>query len=198
MAQIIEAIRAQTLPCEIIVWDNGGTFRDTDKVDVVIRSSRNFGSFARFPLIGFVRTRYVWTQDDDWIITDEKLFEKLADKDGCYVYTRGGKTLREDGGYPKAGSNVEKGAARVYNTGYSWFETRLLSEDLPINPLFCERPLTLDELPYADDVWVSAHTPGVVMPCIVKGVREIEHSDGLCFDPRHYPMRDSACKRLLA
>lgn len=205
----IRGIRAQSLEAEVWVVCNEGQGMPKsceEKADVVIACSRNFGSAVRFPIMGLVRSRWIWTQDDDWEIRDPDLFGQLVDwyseepnRETIYWLTRGGKTLTESRGYAKSGNNVQQGPAPACNTGYSFLPTSLVANRLPLNALHCERSLKDEqEMRYADDIWVSAHIQGYVHPAIVAGVHETrEEEAGLCFDPDHYPTRDAACRRLL-
>jgi hypothetical protein len=204
---VVRGLRNQSVQTEIWLVSNAGRVPVdiAEMVDVTIESSRNFGCSVRFPIMGLVRSRWIWTQDDDWKITDGELFRSLIDWYGSDIgrlshwLTRGGKILATGGRYVRSGGNVEEGPAPACNTGYSFFPTALVAQFLPLNAMHCARSLQSEkEMRYADDIWVSAHIRGYVHPAIVAGVQPMpEKKDGLCFHADHYPVRDAACRRLL-
>ena len=198
MAPIIDAIRAQSEPSEIIVWDNAGTFQG--KADLVIRSSRNLGCPVRWPAIGFVRTPYLWTQDDDWILTDKDLLKKLiakADERPHMLLSLGGCMLSRKGKAYQGRIPVRSGPAECVHCGVAFCRTQALAK-LPVNPLYCGAPLSPDELPWADDMWVAHYVSGYVEPTTASGMRPFnEGANGLSKQPQHMPFRDRAAARLL-
>ncbi len=207
MDRVIERIRMQTVESNIFIWDNSGEMKLTGNADVIIKSTRNFYCHPRYVLTAFVDTPFVWTQDDDRLIKDAKLFERLIDAATeypedchCYygrnfhripsefddrLYTVDNHEVKdEDLGwvFDKA-RRVQMGA-----TGLCFARTEVFGR-LPSTPLVKE--LTEKDMKYGDDMWASAYTQMRVAPCIGRGVEKIDDKgEGLCHQADHYTVRD--------
>lgn len=83
LPKIIEALRAQTHPVEIFLWDNSGIGEFRRDVDLEIVSSENLKCFPRWSMAQFASTDYVFTLDDDLIPTDPELIENCARQVGA-------------------------------------------------------------------------------------------------------------------
>lgn len=74
---IISRLRRQSVPIDIFVWDNSGKFRSTD-VDWLINSSVNALCAPRWFMGTYARTPYVFTLDDDLLISRDDLIEDVV------------------------------------------------------------------------------------------------------------------------
>jgi len=208
MPGIIEAIRRQTIESKIWIWDNSGTFDLTMDADVIIKSSENFYCQPRYMLCQLVKTPYVWTQDDDHIIEDRRLFEKLIKFSEEYPYSvlcMYGKNFRfmdkkykdkwystdhvTGGGWVYKAQNrkVQMGA-----TGLCFFPTGIFGDwsEWPF------RNLTEKEMKYGDDLIFSYMRKMRVVPSIKNGVKQLDdQGKGLCQDKDHQPIRDKLAWR---
>lgn len=124
----VEAVKNQTLkPKEIILWVNGTDFDFEDEYVTVIKSSKNFGVWARFSCALLASTKYVCVLDDDtipgmrWF---ENCYETMKHFDGllgtigvvfdekCHGYK-----VKYRVGWDNPSTNVSK----VDIVGHSWF-----------------------------------------------------------------------------
>jgi hypothetical protein len=74
LPQIIEAIRAQTIPTEIWVINNDGF--ETFGADRLIAIPWNAGEWARYVVAGRVESFYTMFQDDDFMLGDDHYLEE--------------------------------------------------------------------------------------------------------------------------
>lgn len=207
LKQIIEGIRAQTIGSFIWIWDNSNKL--DIECDLLIRSSKNLLCQPRVSMASFVQTPYIWTQDDDRIIRDKRLFEKLIDISEEYEnrymlcpYGKNFKNMPEKfKETPYFIVNGEKVPGWVFQsniktdfgaTGYSFMPTMLINK-LPINPF---NEITEEEYKFGDDMYISYYLDTRVCTCINKGVEQIpEDGQGLNNDEKHYEIRNKLCRR---
>jgi len=168
MKRVIEGIRDQTVASKIIVWDQSGDC-PADGVDTMIQCTENFYCQPRILMTGFVKTKYVYNQDDDLAINDKHLFDKfisVAQRYPDHVIGWNGRRVSGIKNWDKAYSFPEGGwvdampiddhsSIDMINFGVSFFRTALINQ-VPINP-FCHatEPITENEMKYGDDMWVS-------------------------------------------
>jgi hypothetical protein len=77
LIKTIESIRRQTVPIEIILIDNSEKNECIDvDVDHLISSSRNLHCKSRFLAANWATTNYIFTLDDDVLLTDSDVIEK--------------------------------------------------------------------------------------------------------------------------
>lgn len=192
---IVDAIKAQTIESDIVIWDNSGELEDIAGV-MIIKSSHNFVCRPRFLIPGLVNTEFIFNQDDDHIITDNHLFEKLIkeseDHPGYFI----GWPARKD--YKK--EPIQKPADGLYtdfvNTGNSFYRTGMINK-LPINPYQCgDSQLTEDEYRYADDHFASKHFVNCKTSiALFKGMKELETREAISREHDHIKIREEISKR---
>lgn len=172
MKRVIEGIRSQTIKSEIWVWDNSGDC-PSDGVDVMIRSSRNFYCQARFLMMGFVKTKYVYNQDDDLACLDPQMLEKMIAVSELHPYAVigwNGRKFHKDINWEKAYSYPDTGkgggwvdsmpvrdasSIDMINVGVSFWRTELINQ-VQINPFQNkDKQVSEEELKYGDDMWIS-------------------------------------------
>ena len=200
-------IRSQTVPSQVWVWDNSGDYTAGSGEDVLIRSSRNFYCQPWVQLAGMVQTEYVYHQDDDKALTDNKMFEKLigsADKYPDAVFGWNGRIFTPDINWDNAYSFPGKGwagkqdiAVDMINTGVCFLRTGLIN-GIRQNP-FCD--VTEKEYKYGDDMVLSKQWKHKrITEYIEDGFRNLdEHEDrgaALSKQSGHMPARDELCRRL--
>lgn len=208
LPKVLRGIRMQTIPSQVIIWDNGNNViqeMDAWGEDILINSSRNFYSHARFLAAGLARTPYVFTQDDDMAITDPKLFEKLlaTSKENPNDFIGwNGRLFYKDTNWDKPYSFPGKGfcgrkdmLVEMVNTGMSFFPVEVINQ-VDINP----SELTEDEIKYGDDIWVSKQLQRKritsYMEDAVEKLDEFEDRGvALSKQPQHMNIRDELCRR---
>ena len=207
MPAVIAGIRAQTVPSEIWVWDNSGDC-PPDGIDVLIKSSRNFLCQPRFTMADFVKTPYVWNQDDDVAIKDPTLFEKLVAESKKYpdsFFGWNGRQLTPDINwelayqFPGKGwvGKTETDKVDMINVGISFYPTHLLTE-IPRNPFkntICQ--VTEEEYKYGDDMWISSFLKKRrVTSFMENGITLLgEKGQGLSKQTPHMIVRNELCRR---
>jgi hypothetical protein len=192
----VDAIKSQTVESNIIIWDNSGELDDIAGV-TIIKSSHNFVCRPRFLIPGLVNTEFIFNQDDDHIITDDKLFEKLIkeceDHEGYFIGWPARKNYKTE--------PFEKKADGLYsdfvNTGNSFYKTSMIN-NLPINPYQCKMyELTEEEYRYADDHFVSKH----MIQCrtsisLFEGMAKLEdYETGISRESKHIEIREKIAER---
>ena len=69
--KIILALKSQTIPCEIFVWNNAPEPFVHADVDWVLNSSDNVRCWPRWLMGTFAKNDYIMSHDDDLLITKE-------------------------------------------------------------------------------------------------------------------------------
>lgn len=209
LPEVIASIRKQSVPSYIFVWDNGASTQKPykGKVDFLVSSSLNWGCWARFPMMAFVRTPYVWQMDDDLILTEPDVFEKyiaisktLGDK---AIVGAGGKVLHPGEKPYQASKGAGPGPAVMVNTGFTLFPSRIISQ-IPLNPLYCSRPIVDADLHNADDPWICSycecHVAGLLSPSGREwyGIARLsERGLGVSHNSDHMDRRNRICQQYL-
>lgn len=196
--KIVDAIKAQTIESDIIIWDNSGELEDIAGC-TIIKSSKNFVCRPRFLIPGLVNTEYIFNQDDDHIITDNKLFEKLikeSKKDNRYFI---GWSARKDYTKEPFHKKADGLPTDFVNTGNSFYQTDMIN-NLNISPYNNPQPdaiaLTEEEYRYADDHWVSIQMPFKKTSLnLENGMVEIETTDAISKESKHIEIRERVAKR---
>lgn len=75
--QILDRLRAQTIPCEIFLWNNSDEPFEDDRVDWVINSGRNAVCWPRWFMAPYASNELVMTWDDDLNFEDNDVLEIL-------------------------------------------------------------------------------------------------------------------------
>jgi len=199
ITKIVDAIRGQTVPSEIWIWDNSGNCPDVG--DVMIRSSKNFMQAARFGLLSMVQYEYVWQQDDDGVINDKHLFENLITESK----EQPGKMLGWNGKV-LGGDDIDKNKpyqhitgwapmdtdCDMINTGFSFYPKTIINDILK-NPYL---ELTADEYEHGDDIYVSHLTKVRRSKWIYNCIDMIsENGHKLSGETHHMDIRNNLCKR---
>jgi len=206
---VIASIRTQNVPSYIYVFDNGASgakaFKEHRLADCVFTSSLNFGCWARFPLMAFVRTPYTWQMDDDLVLKKPDVFAKycrISEELGHKaIIGAGGKVLHPGEKPYQSSKAAPPGPAVMVNTGFTMFPTHLVNK-WPANPLFCERPISDDDLHNADDPWicsyVDCHVAGLVDGNEWYGIARLsERGLGVSHNPQHMDKRNRICQQYL-
>lgn len=207
--EVIASIRKQNVPAYVFVWDNGAggqkAFTQHGLADCVFSSTLNWGCWARFPLMAFVRTPYTWQMDDDLVFTKPDTLAKyieISKKHGDEkIIGAGGRILHPGPLSYQGGKDAGPGPAVMVNTGFTLFPTKLVNR-WPANPLFCERSITDEELHNADDPWicsyVDCHVAGLYDDGGWYGIARLsERGLGVSHDPQHMDKRNLACNKWL-
>lgn len=195
---IVNAIKEQTIESDIIIWDNSNDLVEIPGV-ALIKSSKNFICRPRFILCGLVQTSYIFNQDDDHIIKDKSLFEKLIDdstkRNNTVFYGWPARKQYIDNKYSK---EPEDKITDFVNTGISFFPTEL-SNYIKMNPYFCDESfiMTEQEYKYADDHWISAQMLFKLDSKILyDGMDKLSDcGHGLSRDQEHISIREEMSKR---
>lgn len=211
LPRVVQSIRDQSIDSDIILWDNSNKY--SGDVNMVIKSSINLLCQPRIIMCGFVKTKYIWTQDDDRFIRDQDLFKKLIDiseeyEDKFMICTYG-KNFRDipehfkDTPYMIPRGETVPGFVFDYNievqfgaTGFMFMPTKLINL-LPNNPFINDQEqLNEEEFKYGDDMWISKFIPSRVATCIAQGTKAIpDGGQGLCHQENHYHIRNKLCKK---
>ena len=79
LPKIIDCLKAQTISPSIFLWDNSGdsSFND-DRLDLTFRTSNNQGCSPRWLMALYSQTKYIMTHDDDFLITENDILEKIV------------------------------------------------------------------------------------------------------------------------
>ena len=78
--KIISALKSQTIPCEIFVWNNNPEPFVHSGVDWILNSSHNSGCWPRWFMGSFAKNDYVMSHDDDLLITKADALEGLVNE----------------------------------------------------------------------------------------------------------------------
>jgi hypothetical protein len=73
MQEVLLSLAQQPLVTEILLWNNNGKseFFETDyKKLKVVQAQQNWGVYPRLALALLAKNKFIWTQDDDWLISD--------------------------------------------------------------------------------------------------------------------------------
>lgn len=215
---VIKGIRSQTIPSKIIVWDNSGNYPKGSGEDVLITSTENIHCLARILIAGMVKTEYIYNQDDDLAIKDNRLFEKFIDmskKYPDYVIGWNGRKFHEDINWEQAYSFPHKNGVYggwvdsmdinnsqsidIINYGVSFLRTELINQ-VKINPF--KLGYNEDEYKHGDDIIVSSQ----LEKKRTMDFKLVEHFDWLNeYQERgaalsklgaHMSIRDGLCKKL--
>jgi glycosyltransferase involved in cell wall biosynthesis len=216
--KVIAGIRAQTVPCDIWVWDNSGNYPVGSGEDVYLKADKNTFCLARYLLIKRVETEYIFNTDDDISILDNKLFEKFiafSERHQNAVIGWNGRKFHKEinwekpYSYPNIGSGggwvdwdeKEELLLDVINFGVSFLPTRLL-KDVPLDPYTGEFKISEIEFKHSDDIWISKIMGDIgiekrVMPFNLKPLFEWldEGKVAISKQSPHMTMRDGLCKR---
>jgi hypothetical protein len=133
LSEQIESLRKQTIkPKEIIIWLNDPNFKLPEDIDPeihVVRSTKNFGVWARFACALLANTKYICIFDDDtipgprWL---ENCYETMKHFDGLLGTV--GVVFKNNGLYDIAyrvgWSDPVNGVSKVDIVGHSWFFKR--------------------------------------------------------------------------
>lgn len=198
--EIVKAIREQTIPSQIWVWDNSGNCPDTGQ-DITIRSTHNFAQFGRWMLLQAVQTPYIWLNDDDGRVNGYNLFKNLLDENKKYPDSiLGWKGKRFDGAdidkekpyQNKAGWVSYPAETDMINMGFSFFGRNLINKIIS-NPF---HEMTEQEHQHADEIYISNRVNTRVSEYIFKGVTMIsERGIKLSGKSPHMGIRNKFCKR---
>lgn len=74
---ILKAIRRQTVPANIFLWNNGIEDVNSSMVDRYERSERNVGCMARWKMVREAKTSYVMSLDDDICLNKDDVLERI-------------------------------------------------------------------------------------------------------------------------
>jgi len=191
LPRAIASLRAQTVPCEIWVWDNSGDAPECGQ-DHTIRSTINLDCLPRVLLIGACRTEYYYTQDDDMELLDNGMLEKMVREIEIHpdaVIGFNGKHPDDviDWAKPHKGVRRETGECPVINTGILFGRTAVLSR-LALNP-YHALGLTQEEYRYGDDLAISKQLEEKRLIGVQQTIRMMDKESGLCLEDRHLPIR---------
>lgn len=209
--EVIEGIRKQTVPCDIIVWDNSGDYPIGSGEDIYFRAEKNNYCQARYSLINSVYTEYIFNTDDDLAILDNTLFEKFiafSERHPNAVIGWNGRTFSHPNmnwekaySFPNGGfvdwDESESVLCDTINFGVSFLPTRIL-KGKDLNPFVGEFKVSESEFRNGDDIWISAQLKEKrVMPFNLKPLFKWldEGKFALSKMPDHMKIRDALCRR---
>lgn len=204
LREIIAAIRAQSEKSLIWLWDNSCDAPSGLDVDVRVSSSYNFNCQPRFWLGGYVKTEYIFTQDDDFKVVNNDLFMELlsvSQKYSDYFIGVKGKVFGEWSDkvrpYQHNTGWTGEGVCDMVNTGLCFFRTELLNK-LPFNPFVNSlRTVTENDYKYGDDMYVSSFQKCYAFPYEEKKhvIRLDECGKKLSGNTEHMDVRNKLCAR---
>lgn len=196
---VVGGIRGQTIHSEIWVWDTFGKFRGIGE-DIYFSCSYNWSHRPRFLLSGLVKTEFIFIQDDDWCIVDNKLFENLValsrSRPDHFIGHRGktfGDYSHKEKPYQHSTGWCGEGECQTVNTGLSFFPTRLINH-MPCNPT--QNGLNDEEYQYGDDMYISKYQKCYASMLFQNGMRPLdEQGVGVSHHPQHMDVRNRLCLR---
>ncbi len=196
---IVDAIRAQTIKSNIWIWDNSGDCPECGPDVSIIKSSHNFAQLGRWMLLLAVQTPYVWQNDDDGMINDPKLFEKLIDESKKYPDTALGwkgkvfKNAHPEKPYQNGCGWAQPGEATdMINMGFSFFPKTIIN-DIIRNP-FDE--LTEEQHQHGDEIYICSRIQTRMSRHVFNSVQLMdERGIKLSGKSRHMDIRNNLCKR---
>lgn len=206
--RVIEGIRSQTVPSEIWVWGNRKHGFSVPTADVLINSTRNFYCQPRFLIAGFVKTPYIFNQDDDLAIKDKYLFAKLIETSKQYpndFIGWNGRKFDDRVNWEKAYSFPGRGfcddtdmdGLDMLNVGVSFFPTRLVNQ-IKINPFV--DGITEEQMKYGDDMIISSQLKNKRITSYMRKAFEYlneyeERGAALSKQTQHMNVRDEMCRK---
>jgi|TARA_B110000879_G_scaffold79900_1_gene111073 hypothetical protein len=172
--KIILALKSQTIPCEIFVWNNAPEPFVHADVDWVLNSSDNVRCWPRWLMGTFAKNDYIMSHDDDLLITQHDALEclikeyKQFGKEGMALGPFGvilgkdnlyfPKTLLDKGLQKLGASGIPQHLSHpLKSTKVDLIKGRMVffkKSDLHKIPLF---PMGPNDLAAGDDIVISAH-----------------------------------------
>lgn len=185
MKQIIDCLTGQTAGVEIFLWNNNKKDPAKYGVDVKIHSSRNFLCWPRWLMASLARTEFVFTLDDDVILTRPTVIQECIDffvkpntpKDtilGIY-----GVKLNEASKYTKSrhirkpGRNAKVDIVK----GRFMFMRRDFVQKIPMG----------HELNRGDDIYISSFSKSKMIPAFLTGAwKDLPEGDVALYGQKHH------------
>ncbi|XOV93981.1 MAG: hypothetical protein ACFHWX_04585 [Bacteroidota bacterium] len=198
LVEIIKALKSQTIPCDIFLWNNSDKTFENHNLDLIINSSENLKCWPRWSMASFAQTPYIMTHDDDLCFTSNDCLERLIEthkkhehpglgigfngvklsKTGNYYPTKNQKKIRSLGimvgpkhvKFPKKDTKVDIVKGRLIFCKKS---------DLINVPLFVQ-----NDGDRFDDIVISSYLAKkqlgrhLVTSCLNKKIKELPGGDG--------------------
>jgi hypothetical protein len=76
IVKTIKSIRSQSIPIKICLWNNNPDDKTKYDVDLQIDSPNNFKCYPRWMMASLVETDYIFTLDDDLMLSDNNVIEE--------------------------------------------------------------------------------------------------------------------------
>lgn len=191
MARIIESIKMQTVPTEIILIDNSDSNTKFNDVDLLIKPSRNLGCYIRLLMAHYAKYDHIVFMDDDLCINNKNLFNEIDPTILTLIQGAWGRNLDFSSDKPYSGQPDKlNGLCNVIKGRFIWFVKTMLRR-VPIGGGY--HPYD----PFNEDIYfsLSVNNVHVVQPFIRVSLDELEVGiTGLQSDPTHYLKRDEFCR----
>lgn len=200
VAKILDALRCQSVNIEIFMWDNSGSERFKDSVDLHVSSSSNLVCAPRWYLAKWASAPVVFSLDDDLIPSHDQVVEQAIDalpKGGGVGYE--GVILRDGKGYRGA---RHLRAHRSSNRCVDIIKGRFLMTHKSVATLSLGRgDYDMTQPKVEDDIVTSSCIEGrkVLPATLCRAFRDLDQGrHALCLEADHQARRDSATRRFFA
>lgn len=194
MPLIVESLRQQSVPVDVVLINSEGGSEETFGVEKVVRVPWNAGPVIRVVFASLVQSEWVLLQDDDLMIGNPVGVEQalqVAEAHPGGIVGIFGRGLQRD--YPHYWPEVYHGEAAVVKTRFLVLRRELMERvRMPGNGAM-----------FADDLWLSLEVGrGEPVHWVDSYIRqfvvELPKGDvGLELRPEHYENRHQFCKEYM-
>ena len=194
--KIVDALRSQTVPVKIFLWNNNPEYSFKNIVDLEILSSENLRCFPRWTLSSFSETKYIFSLDDDMLPIDNDVIKKC-----CAIYQKlpvkldpiigvSGVVLNENLNYQQSthltighGQNVQVDIVK----GQFMFMRREIFKSIALS----------DEFIFEDDIYINSYSKLKYLPSLISNSFERlpNGEESLWRSPGHFQRRNEAIKK---
>lgn len=175
MPKVIESIRNQTVPIEIMLWNNS----PKPYPGQTIHSTENFFCWPRWLMAGLTTTEYIFTLDDDLYLTDPKAIENclsaIKEMPHDTVFGIAGVILNAEISYWKSQHTGQPGRVDIVK-GRFMFTRRKFVASIPLGHEYSGK---------ADDIFVSSRsTNKYILAALKNAYANIPDTESVCLSGR--------------
>jgi len=194
MKAVIDGIRSQSVPVEIILWNNNPDDKTDYKADIQINSSENLICWPRWLMMAHAKGDYIFTNDDDLKLSDINVIQDCIDyldKRDCMIGYTGVKVYKSYFNAKHYSQPKQKDIKVDIIKGRFMFLKKQSLSRVPIIPYKIER--------VEDDILINHYHKGdKILPAMLSGRFENlnEGDEAYSLQPGHKKSRDKITKKL--
>lgn len=194
MAKVIHSLRLQSVPVEVILWNNNESDDSDYDADLQINCSENKLCYPRWLCAYFASTDFVFTLDDDLYIrtpdTIEQCIEFMKGRPVDTILGQTGVRLKEvdywNSEHVLAPTSNDE-AVDVVKGRFMFMRKKFA----------CELPVPSETFTRGDDIYVSSFSKNKCLPAFLRtSFTELPQGEvGLCDQPDHFEKRQQALEK---